>query len=134
VTALTEGVYVGRVSTQRVILRVLRVRVLLVSRRLTGIGPFRDVSLAFSLALGVSHSPGSARMSRMGCGRHDDGAQAVRRDGHTYLTRQVASADERRPAGQALADYYTVRGNPSGVWMVSGSATLGQSGTEVSEA
>ncbi len=73
-------------------------------------------------------------MSRMGCGRHDDGAQAVRRDGHTYLTRQVASADERRPAGQALADYYTARGNPSGVWMGSGSATLGQSGTEVSEA
>ncbi len=55
-------------------------------------------------------------------------------DGHTYLTRQVASADERRPAGQALADYCTARGNPPGVWMGSGSATLGLSGTEVSEA
>ena len=55
-------------------------------------------------------------------------------DGYTYLTRQVASADERRPSGQALADYYTARGNPPGVWMGAGSATLGLSGSEVSEA
>ena len=32
-------------------------------------------------------------------------------DGYTYLTRQVASADQRR-AGQSLADYYAATGNP----------------------
>jgi hypothetical protein len=31
-------------------------------------------------------------------------------DGYTYLTRQVASADERRAAGQSLAAYYVARG------------------------
>jgi hypothetical protein len=38
-------------------------------------------------------------------------------DGYTYLTRQVASADQQRPAGQGLADYYTATGNPPGRWM-----------------
>lgn len=55
-------------------------------------------------------------------------------DGYTYLTRQVASADERRSAGQALADYYTAHGSPPGVWLGGGAATLGVAGTEVSEA
>lgn len=54
--------------------------------------------------------------------------------GYTYLTRQVASADHRRPAGQSLADYYTAAGNPAGVWIGSGAAGLGLSGTQVSEA
>jgi hypothetical protein len=31
-------------------------------------------------------------------------------DGYSYLTRQVASADEPRPAGQSLAEYYVARG------------------------
>jgi len=55
-------------------------------------------------------------------------------DGYTYLTRQVASADEVRPAGQSLAEYYTERGNPPGVWMGKGAAQLGVAGSEVSEA
>jgi hypothetical protein len=38
-------------------------------------------------------------------------------DGYMYLTRQVASADEVRAPGQTLADYYTARGNPPGVWV-----------------
>jgi len=55
-------------------------------------------------------------------------------DGYTYLTRQVASADERLLPGQSLADYYVARGNPAGVWRGSGAAVLGLEGTEVSEA
>lgn len=54
-------------------------------------------------------------------------------DGYTYLTRQVASADELRPSGQSLADYYTARGNPPGVWLGGGAEVLGVAGTEVSE-
>jgi conjugative relaxase-like TrwC/TraI family protein len=54
-------------------------------------------------------------------------------DGYTYLTRQVASLDERRSAGQSLADYYTARGNPPGIWMGSGATTLQIEGTAVSE-
>jgi len=53
-------------------------------------------------------------------------------DGYTYLTRQVASADERR-RGQSLADYYVARGNPAGVWLGHGAAQLGVEGTEVTE-
>src|SRR5688572_17850834 len=55
-------------------------------------------------------------------------------DGYTYLTRQVASADEYRAAGQSLADYYVARGNPPGVWMGRGAAQLGVEGQQVSEA
>src|SRR3954447_17288223 len=55
-------------------------------------------------------------------------------DGYTYLTRQVASADERRAPGQSLADYYTARGNPPGQWLGGGAATLGVAGTAVTEA
>src|SRR4051812_1034087 len=54
-------------------------------------------------------------------------------DGYTYLTRQVASADERR-AGQPLAEYYVARGNPPGVWMGKGAEQLGVAGSEVAEA
>jgi conjugative relaxase-like TrwC/TraI family protein len=45
-------------------------------------------------------------------------------DGYRYLTRQVASADASRPAGQNLTDYYTAGGNPPGIWMGSGCADL----------
>ena len=55
-------------------------------------------------------------------------------DGYTYLTRQVASADETRAQGQSLADYYTARGNPPGRWMGRGATQLGLEGTAVSEA
>jgi len=55
-------------------------------------------------------------------------------DGYTYLTRQVASADERRSPGQSLAEHYVARGNPPGVWMGSGAAQLDIAGSEVSEA
>ena len=55
-------------------------------------------------------------------------------DGYTYLTRQVASMDEPRLRGQSLADYYTARGNPPGIWIGAGAATLGVAGGVVSEA
>lgn len=55
-------------------------------------------------------------------------------DGYTYLTRQVASADEVRPSGQSLADYYVDRGNPPGVWIGKGAAQLGVAGSPVTEA
>src|SRR4051794_33096693 len=55
-------------------------------------------------------------------------------DGYSYLTRQVASADEPRAPGQSLADYYTARGNPPGQWLGGGAATLAVEGTAVSEA
>jgi len=54
-------------------------------------------------------------------------------DGYTYLTRQVASADERRGPGQSLAEYYVARGNPPGVWMGKGAELLEAAGTEVTE-
>ena len=53
--------------------------------------------------------------------------------GYSYLTRQVASADQRR-AGGALADYYAARGNPPGVWLGKGAEQLGVAGDEVTEA
>jgi len=49
-----------------------------------------------------------------------------------YLTRQVASADQRR-AGGALADYYAARGNPPDVWLAKGAEQLGVAGDEVTE-
>ena len=49
-------------------------------------------------------------------------------DGYTYLTRQVASADQQRSAGQDLAGYYTATGTPPGRWMGRGAADLGVSG------
>ena len=55
-------------------------------------------------------------------------------DGYTYLTRQVASADETRAPGQSLADYYAARGNPPGVWLGGGAHTLGVADGVVTEA
>ncbi len=54
-------------------------------------------------------------------------------DGYTYLTNQVASADQRRDTGQGLTDYYQASGNPPGRWLGSGAVILGVDG-EVSEA
>ncbi len=48
-------------------------------------------------------------------------------DGYTYLTRQVASADQRR-AGQSLADYYAATGNPPGRWLGAGAHDLDLTG------
>jgi conjugative relaxase-like TrwC/TraI family protein len=53
-------------------------------------------------------------------------------DGYTYLTRQVASGDTTRSAGDPLVDYYQAAGNPPGVWAGSGCADLNVFG-EVSE-
>jgi hypothetical protein len=53
--------------------------------------------------------------------------------GYSYLTRQVASADQRRAFG-ALADYYAARGNPPGIWLGKGAEQLGVAGDEVTEA
>lgn len=49
-------------------------------------------------------------------------------DGYTYLTRQVATGDHTRTRGQGLTDYYTVDGNPPGVWGGRGAEVLGVSG------
>ena len=48
-------------------------------------------------------------------------------DGYTYLTRQVASADQRRD-GQALADYYADSGTPPGRWIGAGAHHAGIGG------
>jgi conjugative relaxase-like TrwC/TraI family protein len=50
-------------------------------------------------------------------------------DGYTYYISETASADELRAKGRELGDYYTVSGNPPGVWMGGGIANLGVSGT-----
>ena len=49
-------------------------------------------------------------------------------DGYTYLTRQVASGDRQRRAGEDLAGYYTATGNPPGRWMGAGASALGVTG------
>lgn len=54
-------------------------------------------------------------------------------DGYTYYTREVASGDELRAPGRKLGDYYTLSGNPQGMWGGRGAALLGVSG-EVTEA
>jgi conjugative relaxase-like TrwC/TraI family protein len=54
-------------------------------------------------------------------------------DGYSYLTRQVATADHERSAGEKLTDYYTADGTPPGQWHGRGAQLLGVSG-DVSEA
>jgi conjugative relaxase-like TrwC/TraI family protein len=54
-------------------------------------------------------------------------------DGYSYLTRQVATADHERSAGEKLTDYYTADGTPPGQWHGRGARALGVSG-DVSEA
>jgi conjugative relaxase-like TrwC/TraI family protein len=48
-------------------------------------------------------------------------------DGYTYLTKQVAVADQQLTAGQQMTDYYAKGENP-GIWAGSGIAALGVSG------
>ena len=47
--------------------------------------------------------------------------------GYTYLTKQVARDDVTKTNGQALADYYSEKGERPGVWMGSGLDGLGES-------
>ena len=54
-------------------------------------------------------------------------------DGYAYYTSETASGDIKREAGQDLGDYYTAEGNPPGVWVGSGLAALGVSGTVTEE-
>jgi len=54
-------------------------------------------------------------------------------DGYTYLTRQVASGDTPRQAGESLADYYAHEGNPPGRWVGAGLAGLATSGQVTEE-
>ncbi|MCM3662496.1 relaxase domain-containing protein [Georgenia satyanarayanai] len=54
-------------------------------------------------------------------------------DGYTYLTRQVATGDQQRAAGESLADYYAHEGNPPGRWVGAGMAGVDVTG-RVSEA
>ncbi|WP_329492572.1 relaxase domain-containing protein (plasmid) [Kitasatospora sp. NBC_01246] len=50
-------------------------------------------------------------------------------DGYVYYMRETVSADAQRERGQELGDYYTAKGQPPGLWMGSGAALLGVSGT-----
>lgn len=54
-------------------------------------------------------------------------------DGYRYYTESVATADVQRRPGTAVTDYYTVDGNPPGIWMGRGAELLGMRG-EVTEA
>jgi conjugative relaxase-like TrwC/TraI family protein len=54
-------------------------------------------------------------------------------DGYAYYTSETATGDVKREAGQELGDYYTAEGNPPGVWVGSGLAALGVSGTVTEE-
>lgn len=53
-------------------------------------------------------------------------------DGYTYYTREVASGDELRAPDRKLGDYYTLSGNPPGVWGGRGAHLLHVAG-EVTE-
>lgn len=54
-------------------------------------------------------------------------------DGYAYYTSETVSGDAKRETGRELGDYYTADGNPPGVWVGSGLATLGVSGTVTEE-
>lgn len=49
-------------------------------------------------------------------------------DGYEYYIKETASADARRTRGEELTDYYTVEGNPPGIWMGRGTTHLGVAG------
>ena len=54
--------------------------------------------------------------------------------GYTYLTKQVARSDMTHTGGQALADYYTEKGESPGRWMGQGLVGLaGPHGVEAGE-
>ena len=46
-------------------------------------------------------------------------------DGYTYLTEHIAGGDVDKKTTQDAADYYTAEGNPPGLWIGRGLATLG---------
>ena len=50
-------------------------------------------------------------------------------DGYKYYTQEIASGDMSRSAKQSLGDYYTVDGNPPGLWEGRGAALLNLAGT-----
>ncbi|TFB92258.1 MULTISPECIES: MobF family relaxase [unclassified Cryobacterium] len=54
-------------------------------------------------------------------------------DGYAYYISETATADVKREAGLQLGDYYTIEGNPPGVWVGSGLAALGVSGAVTEE-
>lgn len=54
-------------------------------------------------------------------------------DGYRYYIDSVATADVQRKPGTPVTDYYTVEGNPPGIWMGRGAELLGMRG-EVTEA
>jgi hypothetical protein len=45
-------------------------------------------------------------------------------DGYTYLTRQVAAADDTNRGYGTLASYYKQKGESPGVWMGSGMGSM----------
>ncbi|HAQ9610232.1 TPA: relaxase domain-containing protein, partial [Enterococcus faecium] len=54
-------------------------------------------------------------------------------DGYAYYTSETATGDAKRDPDRELGDYYTADGNPPGVWVGSGLAALGVSGTVAEE-
>ena len=54
-------------------------------------------------------------------------------NGYTYLTRTVAAHDTRLGRSEALADYYTAKGQPPGHWAGRGADLLGVTGTVTEE-
>jgi hypothetical protein len=45
-------------------------------------------------------------------------------DGYTYLTRQVAAADDTHRGRRSLGEYYEQKGESPGVWLGSGLSSL----------
>ena len=54
-------------------------------------------------------------------------------DGYAYYTSETATGDVKRENDRELGDYYNADGNPPGVWVGSGLAALGVSGTVTEE-
>src|SRR5205814_5154781 len=51
-------------------------------------------------------------------------------DGYTYLTRQVAAADDTQRGRGSLGSYYEQKGESPGVWLGSGLTSLAVTGAE----
>ena len=54
-------------------------------------------------------------------------------DGYAYYTSETATGDVKRDPQRELGDYYTAEGTPPGVWVGSGLAALGVTGTVTEE-
>jgi conjugative relaxase-like TrwC/TraI family protein len=50
-------------------------------------------------------------------------------DGYAYYTNKVATGDIKREPGRELGDYYTVDGNPPGIWAGAGLGLVGVHGS-----